>query len=765
MTQFNYANMTFPEIVSQISDRLKNDPRFANFSESAIAQTILEIFAGVGDLTNYYIERRAEETYLDTARLQSSIIALTKSIGYVPSRPIPAIANVKILLKGPLPSGLVAGMTIEFFRDDVNLSFNGFNFIFKKTYVYTITQNDIDTGVANTNFLKTIEYSVNDRNSVEINASGNIPVSAATPIQAIQGQRQIFVLTGDSADAKPGQKFQSYNISDAIFSNLYGEEDFSYDYETDTFELDVGLTKVGIGSTSADALSGTNLYEIARRSIITSRTVLDTTQTGVVSNVCLIESNPDQTIKLSFGDGNFSTIGLKSTSDNIFVQYVQTKGSQANQIGVLDQKMSTSNSFYANGNIDVTSNIEFRLNSNITQGADFESIQSMKQNAPGIFASLDRLTTKQDYLSFLRSVTSPIVVKNALAWGEQEEAAIRGTMAVKELFNIIIYCVVGSLYDFSSPTEYGVRQIATSGVPAPVTLFDDYSFGAGYDYYDLNSDALNAIGTQEALPSDDSVTILNTKLNRKGQMTTRAFSLRPIIQYFNLGGRVYVNKLYPLDATRKKINNALYKYFDVNADFNVEIYKSSIAAIIESYPEVNFCDINFTAMDLGNNATVITSAGSSACGAIQGAVDTGIITSGQQMILGPALDSVITSWIYGAATSATTKMITDFNIVTYFSVIARKYGAPTLSGISEEQFWNTLAPNLETAILSLPSWATTWANTYLDLYLQTLNTTLKNILVTNMIDDNGNIVNYTLQQEVPAINISDPTYGLIYTYR
>ena len=69
MTQFSYASMTFSEIVSQIKDRLKNDPRFVNFSESAIAQTVLEIFAGVGDMANFYIERRAEENFLDVAEM------------------------------------------------------------------------------------------------------------------------------------------------------------------------------------------------------------------------------------------------------------------------------------------------------------------------------------------------------------------------------------------------------------------------------------------------------------------------------------------------------------------------------------------------------------------------------------------------------------------------------------------------------------------------------------------------------------------------
>jgi hypothetical protein len=149
MTQFSYASMTFSEIVSQIRDRLKNDPRFVNFNESAIAQTLMEVFAGVGDMANFYIERRAEENFLDTARLKSSVISLTKSIGYVPIRPIPANANLKIILKGPLPAGLVTGMTIPFNRAEVNLRFNGYNFLLSKTYAYTITSADVNNGIGN----------------------------------------------------------------------------------------------------------------------------------------------------------------------------------------------------------------------------------------------------------------------------------------------------------------------------------------------------------------------------------------------------------------------------------------------------------------------------------------------------------------------------------------------------------------------------------------------------------------------------------------
>ena len=773
MTQFNYANMTFSDIMSQIQARLANDPKFANFSESAIAQTILEIFAGVNDMTNYYIERRAEETFLDTARLQSSVVGLTKSIGYVPVRPIPAKANIKIILKGPLPLTLSAGDIIGFDSNQINLSYNGFNFIFTKTYEYLVTSDDIAQGVGNKDFRKEIEYSVKDLNTITINDSGNVNTNdpAVSKINSTQGTKIVYTIAGSDYTSKVAKIFQTYSINDTTFSNLYGQEDISYDYETDTYALDNGLTKVGIGDTSAIALSGTNLYEIARQSILTARTTLD----SVKPNVCLIESNPDQTIKLSFSDGIIATLGLVDQSQSIFIQYLQTKGSSANKIGVKGDKLSTSNTFITTNTMtDVTNNIEFRFNGNIIGGADFESIASMKQNAPGIYAALDRLTTKQDYLSYLRSLTSPIDVRNALAWGEQEEINIRGMIANKELFNVILYCVLGSLYDFSK-TEFGVRQISATGVLPPETLFTNYWFGAGYDYYDLNKDALNTIGAQESLSTDDPLTIVNTKLNRKGQMTTRAFSLQPIIQYFNLSGRVYVNKLYSLSDTRKKINNALYTYFDTNADFNEPIYKSSIVSLIESYPEVNFCDIKFTAMDLGNNAPIISSAGSSACAPLVDGVTFGLLTTAQQALLGSTLDTVTKSWLTNASTTTTSAQIKDFDIRTYYEELTRKPGGLGTSGISEEQFWNTLAPNLFSSAISLYPWAINWAQaittsasstlTNFDKYLRILNTTLKDILVTNIIDDSGNIITYTLKQEVPAINISDPVNGLIYTYR
>lgn len=768
MTQFSYASMTFSEIVSQIRDRLKNDPRFVNFNESAIAQTLMEVFAGVGDMANFYIERRAEENFLDTARLKSSVISLTKSIGYTPIRPIPANANLKIILKGPLPAGLVTGMTIPFNRAEVNLRFNGFNFLLSKTYAYTITSADVNNGIGNKDYRKVIEYSIDDINNVEINASGNIPIEDATPISVIQAEYKTFVLQGDSVEAKPGQKFQMYNIDDKEFSNLYGSEDISYDYENDAYQLNVGYTQVGIGSNETEAFQPENIYEISRRSILTQTTTLNGARTSSVPNVCLIESNPNQTIKISFSDGNIATIGLKDSSQNLYVHYVATKGAQPNKIGVIDQKLSTNNTFTAGGAIDVTSNIEFRFNGNIIGGADFESIESMKQNAPGIFAALDRLTTKQDYISYLKSLTSPIDVRNGLAWGEQEECEAKGRSAIKELFNIVLYSVLGTLYNISdtNAVESTVRKI--DDTINPETLHTSaVLWGAGIDYFKLNNSPLDAIASQEALSVNDPISIMNTKLNRKGQITTRAYSLPPIIQYFNLGGKVYVNKLQSLDSVKKKVNNALYNYFDNNADFNVPIYKSNVIDIIESFSEVVYADVKFTEMDLGNTAPFINN-GNSYSGGF--AYTSGMTDNSTRLAVCGLMDAATLAWLSSASNgpivTTDTVTVSGFSFTNYTDVLTRRPGGLSTSALSEGNFWNQLAVQLYSIAYSYNLNSRTWVqSSQFNNYLIALNCTLKPFLVTNLIDNFGNIVNYSLKQEIAAINISDPTYGLIYTYR
>jgi hypothetical protein len=170
-----------------------------------------------------------------------------------------------------------------------------------------------------------------------------------------------------------------------------------------------------------------------------------------------------------FGDAKISELGAEvngtgpsTTFDNIYLQYLSTIGSKANSVGIIDQKVSYSSSIsIGSGNINITSYIALKFISNITGGADIESADSIRESAPALFYSLNRLVDNKDYARYLKSLTSPINVKNAIAWGEQEEAEAKGVVAIQELFNVILFTCAGDLYMIEGDEEtatYGVRS-------------------------------------------------------------------------------------------------------------------------------------------------------------------------------------------------------------------------------------------------------------------------------------------------------------------
>ena len=103
-----YTNISHESLLADWNNRVLADERYKNLSKASIYSYLQEFIAGVLDLTNFYIQRTAEENYLDTAKLDSSSIKLSHNLGYQPKRAIPATGNVTLELRGPLPANLKA---------------------------------------------------------------------------------------------------------------------------------------------------------------------------------------------------------------------------------------------------------------------------------------------------------------------------------------------------------------------------------------------------------------------------------------------------------------------------------------------------------------------------------------------------------------------------------------------------------------------------------------------------------------------------------
>jgi len=82
--RLDYVNYDFDDLVQQLINRVADKAAWTDTYRSSTGQTLIELYAYVANLVLYYIERRAEESYLETARNRSSVINLVRLLNYIP---------------------------------------------------------------------------------------------------------------------------------------------------------------------------------------------------------------------------------------------------------------------------------------------------------------------------------------------------------------------------------------------------------------------------------------------------------------------------------------------------------------------------------------------------------------------------------------------------------------------------------------------------------------------------------------------------------
>lgn len=762
------GGLTFDDLLEAIRNLLASDSRFDNFRESGIAPTILEIKAAATDFINFYIERRAEENYLDIAKLKSSVILLAQNLGYVVTRPIPAETALSMEIKGPLPVGLTAGNQLNLNRK-TQFTINGTPFVLKYSYVYTFTTSDITNGVGNNNFSKVIDfaYQTSTDNMTLITSASVLSADSVVDIVLMQGEIKSETILGTETN-QVGLKFQKYKIRDTSFSNIYSENDLGYDSDTDEYDQSQNFTRVAIANydvfAAEDAATLANyddFYNIDKRTLLRPDSPLTQTFTSAVP-ICIIKTSPDGNVFLDFGDNVFAKKGLETTTDNIYIQYFSTLGKKANQIGVIGQKLQTSEQFLVNS-IDVSNNLSFTLRKNILGGADLEDIESIKLNAPGIYSSLDRCVSRRDYITYLKTLTSPVNIKNAIAWGEQEETLSTSGSPIKKLMNCVLFSVLGELYDVDSDIHQ-VRMSQGFGENNPVSAsvlndsWDPYTI-TPHDYLSLlvKESVVDEINYVNNLSITSKARQVLNKLNTRTQITARNVYVTPFIEEFDLLGTVKIRRLSDINYIQKTINNKLYEYLNNHADFETEIYLSSLIEIIESNPNVINADIYFEPYNTSGT------------------------TFGFNSSTSAVIDSDISSWtpVGGEISSATIANIYISNIIEYLnnrtnfsyeevktiftSATTKTITKSWKNNITERNFYNELVKNIynDLKLLAGNDISNPFADSSsFDNTVIKLSNTFDYMKKWNMIDENGNIVNFSMPNQIAKVRIQ-----LNYVYR
>lgn len=76
----NYQQVTHEQLLEQFKNRIISDPKYKDLSASSIFQIYIEMMAGTFDMLHFYLGRTAEEMFFDSARLDSSVIKLSKNL-------------------------------------------------------------------------------------------------------------------------------------------------------------------------------------------------------------------------------------------------------------------------------------------------------------------------------------------------------------------------------------------------------------------------------------------------------------------------------------------------------------------------------------------------------------------------------------------------------------------------------------------------------------------------------------------------------------
>ena len=96
--ELNYTNFNFEDLVTQLQNRVQEKDAWKDIYRSGTGQMLLEVMAYVLNMGLYYTERRAQESYLPTARHRSSVVNLVALLGYQPKRKVSAVGNLQFTL-------------------------------------------------------------------------------------------------------------------------------------------------------------------------------------------------------------------------------------------------------------------------------------------------------------------------------------------------------------------------------------------------------------------------------------------------------------------------------------------------------------------------------------------------------------------------------------------------------------------------------------------------------------------------------------------
>jgi len=237
-------------------------------------------------------------------------------------------------------------------------------------------------------------------NNVPIGTTSITMDKGTTFTTSVDGTSYEFV-TNQSYSIQPTAGV--YNFSSV---NIYEGTLVTFKYTVDTSDADQRFI---IPSANAD----TSTLKVSVQNSVSDTTteayVLATSLTELTSTskVYFLQEVEENKFEVYFGDG---VLGKSLTDGNIVIlEYVVTNKTEANG----------ASTFTLSGDINGFSDVTITVNSNAANGAEAQTKESIRYNAPLQYSAQDRAVTSSDYETIVKSIYAN--VQSVSAWGGEDD--------------------------------------------------------------------------------------------------------------------------------------------------------------------------------------------------------------------------------------------------------------------------------------------------------------------------------------------------------
>ncbi len=406
-----YVKINFPE-------------NFNDYIESSEFIAIIELLAYLSQSLAFRMDLNTRENFLETAERRDSVFKLARMLGYTPSRNYTASGLVKVVsVKTSEPLTDSQGNDInnrEVFWDDANNPQSYEQFI-----------SILNSAMSNVNrFTSPIKTGRVGDILTELYQL-NTPLSAPIAYQfstSIAGETKPFnIVNPDFVDN--GAIFERHPDPASLFNLMYRNDgnglsskdtgffltfhqgnltyqDFNFTTAVASRTQDVQVININETDTYLQEITGTGLVKAKWERVpnVVGQTLSYNSISKNTKNLYTIDNLDNSGIKLKFADGNFGNIPYG-------IYRLWYRPSDPSRYVIQPESMSNlaiNIPYVSKSGNEHTITLKFSLQRSVSNSLPAESLQAIKERAPQIYYTQDRMINGQDYNVFPMTLNSNI---------------------------------------------------------------------------------------------------------------------------------------------------------------------------------------------------------------------------------------------------------------------------------------------------------------------------------------------------------------------